>query len=160
MNTVRLRAARQADLPALDWIETSCFPADRRSDPRSLRRGLKSPFQSVWAAVSGGVPVGAIVLYCYPKSIRIYSLAVLPDFRKGGAGRKLVQRAVALARRVGRSAVTLEAEQKNRVLVGGYETFGFKTEKMLKNYYSPGHHAVRMRLTLRPARGGDARGRS
>jgi ribosomal protein S18 acetylase RimI-like enzyme len=161
MNAIRIRAARQTDLPALDLIEKSCFPADRRSDPRALRRGLKSPFQSVWTAVSGGGSVGAMVLYHYPKSIRIYSLAVLPDFRRGGAGRRLVQRAAAIARQSGRTAVTLEAEQSNRRLIEWYGAFGFETKRVLKNYYSPGRHAVRMRLIVSPAPNeGVMRGRS
>jgi len=161
MNAIRIRTARQTDLPALDLIETSCFPADRRSDPRALRRGLGSSFQSVWTAVSGGIPVGAMVLYHYPKSIRIYSLAVLPEFRRGGTGRKLLQRAAAIARKSGRTAVTLEAEKSNRTLVEWYGTFGFEPKSVLKNYYSPGRHALRMRMTVNPvSKKGVLRGRS
>lgn len=161
MNTIHIRVAARKDLPALDSIEKTCFPADRRSNSRALRHSLKSPAQRVLTAVSERHPVGAMVLYLYPRSIRIYSLAVLPEFRGGGTGRKMVQQAVALARRTGRTAVTLEAAQSNRTLTRWYESFGFQTKKILQDYYSPRRHAVRMRLDLKTAlKGGSSRGRS
>jgi hypothetical protein len=47
---------------------------------------LVSP--SVWVAVAGRETVGAMVLYHHPRSIRIFSIAVLSDFRGGGDAQK------------------------------------------------------------------------
>lgn len=102
-----------------------------------------------------------MILYHYPRTVRIFSIAVLPAFRKNGAGQRMMEHALKLARRAGCFAVTLEAEQSNRVLTGWYEKFGFQSKQTLRDYYSPGRHAVRMRLTLEPAlKGGRVRGRS
>jgi ribosomal protein S18 acetylase RimI-like enzyme len=163
MSTLTVRSAKSADLPAIEAIEKRCFSGVRRSSLRALKHSLKSPSQSVWVAV-GSLEgkrqiAGAMILYHHLLSIRIYSVAVMPAFRGSGVGRRLVNRAVALARKTGRSSVTLEADRRNKVLTGWYETFGFQTYRILKDYYSPGRHAVRMRLKLKPAlKGGRVRG--
>jgi len=112
-------------------------------------------------AVAGREPAGSMILHHHLCSMRIFSIAVLPAFRGAGAGRQMVEKALTLARRAGCTAVTLEADQHDRVLVGWYEKFGFQIKKTLQDYHSPGAHAVRMRLPLKPVlKGGRARGRS
>jgi len=161
MSTIHIRAATQKDLPAIEQIEESCFHDDLRSSPRALRHSLKSPIQSVWVAVAGRETIGAMVLYHHPRSIRIFSIAVLADFRGSGAGRKMMEKALTLARRAGYAAVTLEAEQSCRALISWYEKFGFEIKKILRDYHSSGRHAVRMRLEMKTAQqGGRVRGRS
>jgi ribosomal-protein-alanine N-acetyltransferase len=161
MKIISIRAAEPADLSAIEAIENRCFRGSRRASRRSLAHSLQSPSQSVWLAeVDGGV-AGAMTLHHRSHSIRIYSLGVLPPFRGSGAGRRLVKMAVALARTLGFPAVTLEADRRNRVLVRWYERFGFEVSEVMKDYYSPGRHAVRMRLALKPVlKGGLIRGGS
>lgn len=165
MSTLSIRPAEPADLPFVEAIENRCFHASRRSSRRALKHSLKSPAQSVWVAVGrldGKRQIaGVMILHHHLLSIRIYSLAVLPAFRGSGVGRRLVHRAVALGRKTGRSSLTLEADRRNKVLTGWYERFGFQIYRVLKDYYSPGRHAVRMRLMFKPAlKGGRVRGRS
>lgn len=164
MTAAHIRRAGPSDLSALERIETLCFPPARRGNRRVLRRSLRSPAQSVWLALRGAAEgretTGAMVLYHYPRSIRVFSLAVTPAFRGQGTGRCLLRHAVALARRAGLDAVTLEADRSDRRLVAWYERFGFKVCRDLADYYSPGGHAVRMRLPRRVAQqGGSARER-
>jgi ribosomal protein S18 acetylase RimI-like enzyme len=165
MSNLTIRSATPADLPAVEAIEIRCFSAARRSSRRALQHSLRSPAQSVWVA-SGRIDgkrqiAGAMILHHHRLSLRIYSLAVLPAFRGSGVGRRLVHRAVALARKTGRTSVTLEADRRNKVLTGWYEKSGFRTQRILNDYYSPGRHAVRMRLELTPAlKGGRVCGRS
>lgn len=151
-----IRAARPSDLEGIEAVERLCFPMHWRSSRKSLSRSLVSPAQSVWVAVvrqPGGLQVvGAMILHHHRRSIRIFSLAVLPEFRRGGTGRRLVNCAVRLARRTGRPFVTLEADRFNPELTAWYAAQGFETVRILENYYSPGHDAVRMRRTLQPAR--------
>lgn len=158
MNSLSVRLAVPADLPAMEQIENRCFRGSRRASRRSLKHSLVSPAQSVWVAVvrhKGRRQVaGAMVLHHHTRSIRIYSLAVLPPFRGSGAGRLLVRKAVQLARRSGRRSVTLEADRRNRILTGWYERLGFHIARILKDYYSPGRHAVRMQFELEPKRAG------
>jgi ribosomal protein S18 acetylase RimI-like enzyme len=165
MSILTIRSAKPTDLSAIEAIEKRCFSGVRRSSPRALKHSLKSPAQSVWVAV-GRIDgrrqiAGVMILHHHLLSIRIYSLAVLPAFRGSGTGRRLVQRAIALACKTGRLRVTLEADRRNKVLIGWYERFGFEVHRVLKEYYSPGRHAARMRLSFKPAlKGGRVRGRS
>lgn len=162
LSTIHIRPATLEDLPAIEVIENSCFPADRRSSLRALRYSLKSPSQSVWVAVSDRREIaGAMILHHHARSIRIFSIGVLSAFRGCGAGKQMVERALLLARRADCDAVTLEADEHDRVLTGWYEKFGFQIKKTLSDYHSPGAHAVRMRLILKTAlEGGRVRGRS
>jgi ribosomal protein S18 acetylase RimI-like enzyme len=71
----------------------------------------------------------------------------------------MMDKVLQLAKKAGCAAVTLEAEQSNHILIGWYEKFGFEIKKILRDYHSTGLHAVRMRLSLKPAfRGGRVRG--
>jgi len=161
MSTIHIRAATLKDLPAIEQIEEICFHDALRSSPRALRHSFKSPIQSVWVAVAGREMAGAMVLYHHPRSIRIFSIAVLPAFRGGGAGRQMMEKALKLAKKADCAAVTLEAEHSSRTLINWYEKFGFEVRKTLRDYHSLGRHAVRMRLALTPAlKGGRVRGRS
>jgi ribosomal protein S18 acetylase RimI-like enzyme len=163
MSTLTIRSATPADLPTIEKIEIRCFSVSRRSSRRALKHSLTSASQSVWVAedhTRGNSQIaGAMTLHHRLLSIRIYSVAVLPAFRRSGVGRQMVKHAITLAQRTGRSAVTLEADRRNRTLTGWYETFGFETLRVLKDYYSQGRHAVRMRMELNSAlKGGRVRG--
>jgi len=162
MSTIHIRPATLEDIPAIEVIENSCFPADRRSSLRALQYSLKSKSQSVWVAVADRNEIaGAMILYHHARSIRIFSIGVLAAFRGAGAGQQMMEKALTLARRAGCDAVTLEADEHDRRLTGWYEKFGFKIKKTLSDYHSPGAHAVHMRLTLNTAlKGGRVRGRS
>lgn len=149
MKTLSVRAAEAGDLSAIEAIEKRCFRGSRRSSRRSLANSLRSPAQSVWIAEINGETAGAMILHHRPQSIRIYSLGVLPPFRGSGAGRRLVKMAIALGRTLGMQSVALEADRRNKILVGWYEDLGFEVSAVLKDYYSSGRHAVRMRLILR-----------
>ncbi len=141
---VRLRKAVPADLSALEALESLCFPSDRQSSRRSMSNSLRSPTQSVWVAEAGNTAVGAMVLFVYPRRLRIYSIAVALGHRDLGAGKRLVRLAKALARRGRREAVTLEADVRNNVLIDWYCRQGFQQTEILEDYYGPGQPACRM----------------
>lgn len=158
MKNLIIRSAIASDGAAIEAIENRCFHASRRSSRRAIRRSLRSKAQRVWVAVDENVEpplvVGAMILHAHSRALRIFSLAVLPSYRGSGLGRRLVEQALAEARRTGRQAVTLEADRRNRILTDWYAAFGFTPIRQLPDYYAPGRHAVRMRLSLQGASGG------
>jgi ribosomal protein S18 acetylase RimI-like enzyme len=141
---VRLRKAVPADLPALEALERDCFAPERQSSRRSMRDSLRSPSQQVWVAEADNGLAGAMILFLYPRSLRIYSVAVSPQHRDLGAGRRFVRLAKALAARTRRRRVTLEADVNNAVLIGWYRDQGFRITEELEDYYAPGQPACRM----------------
>ncbi len=89
-----------------------------------------------------------MVLFHHPKSLRIYSIAVLPESRGTGGGRRLVRMALALARRSRRETVTLEADAKDSRLLHWYATLGFAVYGSPLIGYYPDGDAVRMRANV------------
>lgn len=156
VNRLHIRLARLSDLAAIEAIERVSFSGERQASRRSLQRSLRSTSQTVWVmedhANSNTRVVAAAVVHHRPHSLRLYSIAVLPEFRGHGAGGRLVERVVQQARETGRRALTLESDRANRALTGWYEKLGFSRVATLDNYYSPGATAVRMRRRLAPGR--------
>ena len=156
MNTLIIRPARLSDLSMVEAIEKACFREHLRCSRTALRRSMRSPSQSVWLAEirneTGRRVVGAMVLRHYRLSIRIFSLAVLPEFQNCGAGGRLVKRAVLQARRFGFRSVILEADSRNPALTRWYKKQGFEAEYLMRDYYGPEQHGVHMRKALSPSR--------
>lgn len=150
MNTT-IRTASSSDEQGLSELEGSCFDEDRRASRLSLRRSLSSARQVVRvidvAPTNASSPpslVGAAIFWFYPRSLRIYSVAVRPEFRGEGVGRQLVADAFRMARDRGLARITLEADQANPTLIRWYEAQGFTVTGQLPSYYAPGRDAVRM----------------
>lgn len=66
----------------------------------------------------------------------ITNIAVHPDFRRNGYGRRLICELLDIARREGIIAVTLEVRVSNLPAISLYESLGFKQEGRRKRYYS------------------------
>ena len=150
MNTT-IRTAATSDEQGLSELEGSCFDEDRRASRQSLRRSLTSKRQVVRvidvAPTDGTMPaslLGAAIFWFYPRSLRIYSVAVRPESRGEGVGRRLVADAFRMARERGLARITLEADRGNPTLIRWYESQGFAVTGHLPSYYAPGRDAVRM----------------
>lgn len=152
MSGAFIRPAILEDLAKIEMIERRCFAPRRRSSKRAMRHSLQSSAQRVLIAdlytENGFTSVGMMTLFIYPKTIRIYSLAVLSSYRKEGVGRALLQHALWLATEMEKSRVTLEADRKKARLVRWYERAGFRVIEMLPGYYGAGSCAVRMEFKL------------
>jgi len=150
MNTA-IRTATVSDEQGLSELEGLCFDEDRRASRQSLRRSLSSLHQVVRVIDlprGNGHPSatlkGAAIFWLRSRSLRMYSVAVRPEYRGEGLGRLLVADAFRMARERGLARITLEADQGNDVLVRWYESQGFTVTAQLPSYYAPGRHAVRM----------------
>jgi ribosomal protein S18 acetylase RimI-like enzyme len=150
MNTT-IRTAASSDEQGLSELEGSCFDEDRRASRQSLRRSLTSARQVVrvidlppTSDRASSALLGAAIFWLYPRSLRIYSVAVRPESRGGGLGRLLVADAFRMAREQGKARIVLEADQGHDALVRWYESQGFQVSGQLSSYYAPGRHAVRM----------------
>jgi glutathione synthase/RimK-type ligase-like ATP-grasp enzyme/ribosomal protein S18 acetylase RimI-like enzyme len=155
---IQIRPATPEDLPFLERLERESFPAHRCSSRRSLRQSLVSPIQTVLIATtadSGPLEsAGAVIFFTFRRSVRIYSLAVLPAFRGAGVGEQLLKAVFDDARLAGISAVTLEADAANPRLLEWYRSFGFTPRTVIADYYADGEDALRMGLSLADLDGG------
>lgn len=143
-----IRKSTPADIRFLEKLETNCFPKFQQSSPRSIRYSISSPFQKVVIVEIGDgknrKPVGSAVLYLYTKTLRIFSIAVLPEMQGTGIGRQLLNYAVDVARTAKISRITLEVRKSDEKVVRFYRNAGFSFVEELPDYYMAGENGLRM----------------
>ena len=76
----------------------------------------------------------------------IAMLAVLPEHRRLGLGRKLVARTIDLMKEKGADEVILETEITNVAALRLYESMGFLRDKRLQSYYLNNNDAFKLKL--------------
>ena len=123
-----IREATPDDFDFLDQLEKACFCASRRFSRKSIRNSILSAHQIVLIAGTDGSRCGSMILMTYKKHMRVYSLAVLPEYQKSGVGSALMNHAILIARRAGYARISLEADVYDERLIRWYENFGFEVE--------------------------------
>ena len=135
------------------------FPGWRRNVSRRIGSHLDS---FVILYVGGGVcflvaiaPKGGVVagygvclLPARRRVARLYSLAVLPEYRGQGVAEELLRRLLGAVKGQGFSVCSLEVRAGALKVQRLYERFGFSVWKYLQGYYEDGEDALRMRVNL------------
>ena len=151
MKTI-IRKAIHDDLKFLEKLETTCFPKFQQNNMRSIRNSITSEFQKVLIAEikEGKIhkPAGSATLFMYARSIRIFSIAVLPEMQGKGIGKKLLDYAINLARTGKINRITLEVRKSETNVVEFYQKAGFEFTEELIDYYKEGENGYRMVLKL------------
>jgi glutathione synthase/RimK-type ligase-like ATP-grasp enzyme/ribosomal protein S18 acetylase RimI-like enzyme len=145
---ISIRKATTDDFQFLKQLEAECFPKYQQSTPRSIRYSITSLSQEVVIAEAGIgkeiKPVGSATLYLYPKSLRIFSIAVLPVFQGNKIGTDILNYIFKLAARKKTERVTLEARSNDERLISFYSNAGFRASEALPDYYARGEDGLRM----------------
>ncbi|MBN2558112.1 MAG: GNAT family N-acetyltransferase [Clostridia bacterium] len=145
---INIRTGGIEDLEFLVELEEKSFPGSRRADRRSIANSIASISQHVLVAEVDGIRMAAAVLQLFKNSLRIYSIAVMPEFRKNSIGGRMMDYIIDFARSKGFASVSLEADSSKEGLIKWYGSYGFKETMRLEDYYTVGEHAVRMVLQL------------
>lgn len=150
MDSVKIIKAVPADLRAITIVENASFTADRFSR-RQLAYLLTRAHGVTFVAKSDGQIVGYISILQRAgfTNLRIYSIAVLPDMRGKNIGQKLLNRSKKYA--IGNSfrQITLEVRTSNKAAIELYTRNGFEPVSVIKEYYSDGADALKMRYFLK-----------
>jgi N-acetylglutamate synthase-like GNAT family acetyltransferase len=88
-------------------------------------RNLQNPNQYFYIGTQSGVVVGVVLMVIEEKSAGIYAVATLPEHRKKGISTTIMKQAVAEARKIGLSTITLQVKQDSYV-EDFYKHLGFK----------------------------------
>ncbi len=147
----KIRQSDLSDLLFLDHLEQVSFSENQRNSKQNIRLSLISSFQEVRiieAVEKANKPVGAIVFFMYKKSLRIYSVSVLPEYRNSGAGSALLNYAIEFAGIKKYLRIILEADATNSALIEWYKKKGFKPYTTVSDYYAPGLDCVKMQLDI------------
>lgn len=142
MSRVVLRAMGQADLPEVLAIEAASFP--RPWDAEGFRAELARDFAGCVVAVAhadsgaradAGTIVGNLVYWVLAGEAQLLNVAVRPDWRGTGLGRRLVQHVIAAAEAGRAHLVTLEVRRSNVAAIGLYAALGFAVVAVRARYY-------------------------
>jgi ribosomal-protein-alanine N-acetyltransferase len=142
--TTEIRRAERADLLAVSRIEDASFP---QPWPYSVfDRFLDEP--GFLVATEGDAVVGYVVADVVPNHGRaighVKDLAVHPDRRDGGFGRRLLAHALTELADQGATTVKLEVREDNDAAIHLYHTFDFQTLRRVPGYYDNGDDAYVM----------------
>lgn len=147
---VTIRQATAGDTDRIVAIENRSFGSDRfsrRQFPHLIRRA-----QGVfYVAIHEDGIAGYISLLEHKKhtTLRIYAIAVHPDFRGKQVAQALMDEAARYARQQGLAALSLEVKTDNTAALGLYAKNGFSVTSLEKSYYPDGSDAYRMQKQLR-----------
>ena len=79
-----------------------------------------------------------------PLECQVGSIAVLPEYRRQGLARQLMAILFETCRQLNVPDTYLEVRVSNAAAIGLYESLGFETDGLRKNYYQDGEDAYTM----------------
>ena len=143
---VEISQMKRADLEAVIEIEKASFPI-----PWSMYAFLAELYENrraryfVARQKAGGEVVGYVGIWLILDEAHITNIAVHPDFRRKGIGKRLMLAATDYAESQGVDAVTLEVRASNIIAQRLYEKIGFVSVGIRPGYYhDDGEDAVIM----------------
>jgi ribosomal-protein-alanine N-acetyltransferase len=80
--------------------------------------------------------VGYVSIYHTPGELEILNIAVLPELRRRGCGRRILRLVLRLARKMGMHKASLEVRVGNAAAIALYESCGFTRAGVRRKYYS------------------------
>ena len=143
----QIRFARNSDVPALAAIERRCF-----SDPWSAE-GLEETIQyettiALIAELKTKV-AGYLMARVSGEEGEILNLAVVPEYRRKGIARRLLEQGLAALREAGVREAYLEVRESNEAAIALYGGKGFKPVAVRPHYYrSPPEDALVLRSLI------------
>ncbi len=141
-----IRFAKESDLLALLKVEQASF-----SQPwteTAFRNEFKNPYSRLWVLEEGALVIGYICAWFVCDEGQIANVAVLPEYRRRGTGKLLVQHVLQEAITQGVRSLSLEVRKSNVVALDLYESFGFEKVAVRKLYYENGEDALLMICNL------------
>ena len=141
-----IRKATAADLQSINRLERLCFNEEGFSlnQLRYLITRAKADFLVV--EESGAIGAFMVLLKRTTSTgLRIYSVAVSPDYRGKGLARLLLDEAEKRARLNQKQYLTLEVSEINHQAIGLYRHSGFEVLGERPAYYKDGSKALLMR---------------
>lgn len=124
---------RKEDLEQVSTMEAACFsmPWSKKSFEENLNRS-----DAVYVVARDGDKVlGYCGAYVILNEADINQVAVEPLHRKKGVGGKMLAALLEKLGKAGADAVTLEVRKSNEAAIALYESMGFVTEGIRKNFY-------------------------
>mgnify|MGYP002591167136 FL=1 len=138
-----IRRMEERDLAAVAELEKLCF--SENWSYHILESGIHSPYDVYYVFEQEGKIRGYCNLRVLAGEGEVQRIAVHPDSRRLGLGRKMMDAMVEYAIRERAYAISLEVRESNLAARNLYESYGFTAEAVRKGYYrNPSEDAVIM----------------
>jgi ribosomal protein S18 acetylase RimI-like enzyme len=152
VSQVATRLFEADDLRALYAIEEACFEPSVRFS-RSLMRSLaRDPDCRVWLGIVDAVRVGFAIVGLRGEedssAAYIWTIEVLPGFRRMGVARQLLMRVEESAREAGCATIELHVSERNAAGLALYEQAAYERSGVDAEYYGRREDAFRYRKNL------------
>ncbi len=146
--TLSIRLATLADIPAIIQIESASFGRDAWEQDQFLEY-LTAPGTCIFlVAVAAATVAGYILGSCSQNRAEVDSIAVSPAHRGLGIATALMGRLMRLLRRRGFVTLKLTVRLDNAAAIALYRKLGFTRERRINQYYEDSAPAWRMRVSL------------
>ena len=137
-----MREATRDDLDDILQLERQTFP-DTAFSRSTFLYYMSSRSSRVYLLELDNELAGYVVftLRGSPCSVYVDSIAVKPEHRRQGLGRRMMDKVVAAARRHGAERVHLHVRTSNRCALEFYRSLGFGETDTAEDYYRNGEDA-------------------
>lgn len=134
------------DLKRVHEIESMSFDQSYGID---VFQGLYEMGVGFLVAELDGYVIGYVIFWIkYENQGHIISIAVDKNYRRLGAGTKLLVKAIAILSLLKLDVVYLEVRKSNTEALEFYKQFNFKQDRIVPGYYETGEDAVLLYLRL------------
>ncbi|MFL5625083.1 MAG: GNAT family N-acetyltransferase, partial [Ktedonobacteraceae bacterium] len=126
---ITLRKASPADVEIVAHIIATCFGQTREGAIRHVAESMHEPYNQYYVAKLAGEAVGCLNLFIDDKEYGIYAFAVLPQYRRRGFGRQMLEQIIQDIRSNNQGAqkrIALEVESENKHAIHLYRSCGFQ----------------------------------
>jgi ribosomal-protein-alanine N-acetyltransferase len=147
--SVIIRATGPGDLAAVAAAEAASFP-DEAWSPTLLEQGVAGELPTVryWLLEDDGEVLGHAVVSVAGDDAELQRIAIAPDRRRGGLGRRLLDGCLAEAASRGARRMLLEVREDNAAGLALYLEAGFTEIARRPRYYRDGATAVVLERSL------------
>lgn len=134
-----VRAIREEDVPQIHAIEAMCFAMPWSEE--SILHDVRENVVARWLVLDDGE--GRVLAYAgmwfVLDEAHICNVAVHPDYRRMGYGRRIFEALCSLAHENSMALMTLEVRRSNEAAQALYHQCGFMDVGYRKRYYEDNH---------------------
>lgn len=138
---IKILKAEKENISDIAFIESRCFSGAWTQ--QSIAESVSNKNACFYIAYADSRPAGYMSMQLVLGEGDIMRVAVLPEFRRLGIGRALLEQCFSANTL---DAVFLDVRENNIPAIKLYESFGFESIGVRKNYYSnPTENAIMMK---------------